>query len=460
MIDNHFYLSVYEKYKQTFDLIDSSDGERHLDQLEISQIIKEIEREKDKFQSNLFSLDFTLSQLNQAYDIVDAFYNIDEYELEYKYGNDIIRNPYQHLPYLLLVGDRFNSKLKTNLYAFLNSVSEVNPKNRDNLRNNLKKVMDDLTKLDTDDEHNRFLKPLILTYVNFVAQPKSNPNAAKTGRRNFSYDENKFILDFEKQIDIIKYQFAKIDTDKTRPGEKLQFKDTDSALINEIIYALLWLYRRSGENEDLGIEKGMELVQKGFDDPRIYQGIGLCHIAKTYKLIKRNEEKLNVESHKHLDLALHFLRLSQEKFKLLININDRTDATYLVLKNYIAVLNSIADVSIRKYENEIVRNHKDISLLEIARSMINEIKELFDILGLLYDKYPTYSATEMEIEYYEADHLYKIGLKSQAHQKIINASLRANILKKLLEENSFVDKIFLKKESLINKLNSKILSEF
>lgn len=460
VIDNHFYLSVYERYKETFQKIENEEKEKPFNRREILKIVQEIEKKREKYNLNMFNLDFTLSQLNQTYEIVDTFHNIGDYELEYKYGKDIIRNPYQHLPYLLLIDESFNTKLKTKLYAFLNSAIEVNSKKKEELKVNLRALVDELSTMSIDDGYHRLMRSLILTYINFVGQPKDRKVINKGANGKYIYDESELLLDFEKQYDIIKYQFAKIDADSIKPGEKLQFKHDDPPLMNEIIYVLIWLYRRSGEYEDVGIERGMELIQKGFDDPRIYQGIGLCHIARTYKLIKKNENLSGMEVQKHLDLALHFLRLSKDKYKLFININDKTDTTHLVLKNYIAVLNSIADVSLRKYEIEISRKHQDITLLEIARSMINEIKELFDVLGLLYDKYPTYSATEMEIEYFEAECLFQNGLRSKAHQKILNALSRAGILKKLLEEKSFVDEIFLKKESMINKLNAKILSEF
>ena len=146
-IDNHFYLGVYERYKETFKNMLHSNTVTPLNKEELVRIIKEVDKNKSIYKDRIFDLEFMLSQLNQTYDIMDSFQGIDEYEPEYRYGKDIIRNPYQHLPILLLMDNRFNSTLKQNLYSFLNTNIELKETDKSLLKQQLKKIVDELYKL-------------------------------------------------------------------------------------------------------------------------------------------------------------------------------------------------------------------------------------------------------------------------------------------------------------------------
>ena len=183
------------------------------------------------------------------------------------------------------------------------------------------------------------------------------------------------------------------------------------------------------------------------EDPRILQGIALCYISKIYKIIK--SEVLSAEIEGSIDLAIHYLRLAREKYQLLINRNYGQISDILIMKNYIAVLNSLSDMNLRKHD---MYHPGDFTLTEIARQCIDEIKSLFDTIDLIYDDHPTYSATEFEIEYYEALHYYQSVEMSKAHQKIVNARARINLLKSIPNCDKYVDELFLQKESSLNDL--------
>ena len=451
-IDNHFYLSVYEKYKDTFDKMAESKNKIRtpLNSQEVVKIISEIDRNKKQYKSSLFNLDFTLSQLNQTYEIYDTFLGLDEYEPEYRFGLDIVRNPYQHLPYLPLISEKFTSPLKAKLYAFLNRSIELGTGNKHNLKQALQAVVDELTKLNTTEIYSKYLKSVVLTYLNLVAQRKTKHDMVNTDNAL----EDGLLADFEKQYKLIKYQFSKIDYKKITENNRIEFKEEHNELLIEISYILIWLYRRTNRDDE-GIQRATEIFRNDSDDPRIDQGLALCHISKTYKLIKLSLRVHSDQIKKHCDLAFHFLRLAKEKYKLLINDHLNTDNEQLILKNYIAILHSMADMAIRKYELE---TKKDSTLIEAARQYIDEIKSLFDTIGLIYDKQATYSATEMEIEYYEALNYYNAGAKSKAHQKIVNASLRKQTLNNLNFPSNLLDEYFVRNESRINQLANEIFS--
>jgi len=460
VLDNHFYYSVYEKYKNTFSKLIEADGENLLNKNELLQIIREVDKNKETSKSRILGLEFALSQLNQTYEVVDTFWGADDYEPEYRYGKDIIRNPYQHLPVLLFIGENFDSSLKKKLYRFLNLNVEVSEGDSATLKEYVKDIIDELYKMNSRNTYSKSQKALIITYLNFVAQSKFKPKAKKSELTNYENLEERIIFDLEKQYEIIKYQFSKIDYEKIGKGNKLEYIQDHGELLVEIIYILLWLYRRN-LNEDIGIQRAVELLHSDFDDPRIFQGIGLCYVSKVYRALKKEflgQAIMEINVRADADLALQYLRSAHRKYQLLININSRTETSFLVVKNFISVLNSIADMNIRKYEYLMLK--PDFSLIQSARECINEVKSFFNMIDLIYDHHPTYSATEIEIEYYEAQNFFVTEQYSSAHQKIVNASFRLNMLRKLPNQEIFVDEFFHRKNDKINQLAYQIFTHY
>jgi len=453
IIDNHFYLSVYERYKETFSRMLNSDISSPLNKKELIKIIKEVDKNKDKYKNRIFDLEFTLSQLNQTYDIVDSFQGIDEYEPDYRYGKDIIRNPYQHLPILLLVDRKFDSILKQKLYYFLDNNIELKETNKLLLKKQLKEVVDELYLMKSDDLNSKLLKPLVITYLNLIAQAKQK-TPAQIPDKSLTSLEDSIIIDFEKQYEIIKLQFERINHSKTIETSKIEFYVENSDLLKEVAYALIWLYRRN-DREDEGIKRGKEIMSFHISDARIFQGIALCYISKVYKIIKSQIETEQISE--NLDLAIEFLNLARDKYEMLLNNNSELTTHSLIAKNYIAVLNSLADTLIRKYE---LINNKDIALVSLARNFLDEIKLIFSSISLEYNNYPTYSATEFEIEYYEALNFYELGEMSKAHQKVINANSRLSLLNKSPNSKKYIDELFLKKGSNLNELATIIFKHY
>ena len=83
---------------------------------------------------------------------------------------------------------------------------------------------------------------------------------------------------------------------------------------------------------------------------------------------------------------------------------------------------------------------------------------MFNTIQLIYNEHATYSATEIEIEYYEALHYFETSMMSTAHEKIINASTRFNMLKKLSVTDKLIDRFFLDKEKDISLLTFQIIN--
>jgi hypothetical protein len=137
---------------------------------------------------------------------------------------------------------------------------------------------------------------------------------------------------------------------------------------------------------------------------------------------------------------------------MLIGSTHEQNFGMLINKNYMAVLNSLADISLRIYN---INPEKDFSRVVEARGFINRAKELFDITNLIYNNYPIFSATELEIEYLEASNYLELGNFSSAHQKIINALNRKVILEKNISKTP-IDSRFLNTTNKITDLSIQI----
>lgn len=115
----------------------------------------------------------SISQLNQTYEILDASIQLEDYTPAYKYGKDIIKDPFHHLPYLpfLFNDNHVKSNLLTKLYEFLNNACsfDQNKKRKVKMKLLLWEIMNDIVTLDKSDNHNiKLLKSLLTTYLNFV----------------------------------------------------------------------------------------------------------------------------------------------------------------------------------------------------------------------------------------------------------------------------------------------------
>lgn len=445
-LDNHFLIPIFEKYKfKDKNNIFSNDDSTTFKNPMI-EIIEEIDLKRKEYNNKLFNLSFSLSQLNQTFIAANNILNIQNFEQEYKYGKDIIRNPYQHLPNLLLIGSDFNSIIKERLYSFLDVNIEIIHSNKSDVLLCFNAVFEELAKDVNNTLDQKILKSILIPYLNLLAQNK----IIQSQNSNNSYEEN-IIIDLEKNRKILEINNLKISAESE---SFLEITSSLNKIATEIIYILIWLYRRNNDL-DKAIELGLDLITKvSSNDPRVYQGVALAYISKFYECKEVTDNSMLSERKILLDNSLRFLKLAQVSYKTLLNEISNPNEQGIVLKNLIAVLNSSADVSVRKYE---LSERKDDSLIMVARSYIEDIKIFFDTIHLVYDNYPTYSVTELEIEYYEALILIELDQKSRAYNKILNAMNRKNNLQKIPKVANFIDSRFLE---IIEKIEHLSLSFF
>ncbi|WP_343303061.1 hypothetical protein AAHN97_16020 [Chitinophaga niabensis] len=447
-LDNHFYYNLYQRYKSAFGEI-TYNQYAAISEHEIKKIVTEIDESIDgKSLSKINSLEVTLSLLEQRLVMVDTFIGAEEYDPEYRFGRDIIRNPYQHLPNIPLIHDRFDSPLKDKIYAFLDLSAEIPGAAIQQLKDSFKDIVDELALIKTDNLETHFLKYVMTAYLTFVGQSKLKiPKEIKV-ENYYPEIEESLILELEGLYERINSQYLKSDPDSIHKNQ-LEFYQSKPELLSEIIYMLLWLYRRSLQ-EDKGIQKAIKNHHIHHNDPRILQGIALCYISKAYQSLSDGA------SMEYTDKAIDYLAAARDKYRQLILEQPGKDKFYLVTRNYIAILNSIADMHVKKYllDPESKRNE---DLISTGRRCIDEIKMLYKDIQLDYDTHPVYSLTEIEIEYYEALHYYNKGIMGEAHKKIFSAIFRVKKVKEIPEVNKYYADILEKGVSHLYELSNKVI---
>jgi hypothetical protein len=445
LIDNHFYLGIYERYRTAFDSLYDVKKRSKLDKQEMVKILEHVEKKKDALLKSV-DLKSEVSVLHQTFDIAEIVL-YEDFDPDYRYGDDIIRNPYQHLPLLFLIQHPLQEGIKETLYKFLSENVEYQ-KSKTRLKTDLKDLVRALSSLPSGDIKAKMLRSMLIIYINLVAQSKTSESMIHYGDNLIPQSEGEMILDLQKQQHILNFQFLKIDLAQTIAGQQLAYSAENTDLIAEVKYLLVWLYRRNGL-EEKGIELAIEGLEISHNDPRFYQGIALCYISRAYKLLKKDKLQNFSVIKQSLHSALEYLELAVKYYKLLLEEPFGESARTILYKSMIAILNSVADVSLRLYE---LKGYQGVNLLEDGRKCIMQIKKYFDALGLHYDTYPTYAATEFELEYYEARQFITDGMMSKAYYKILQAFKREELLRRIPDSAKYLDELFLNKRAEMDEI--------
>lgn len=443
IIDNHFYLSIYDQYRNAFDKEGKASKVGNINQ-DVLRIIQRIDEKKLKFNTQLFNLDFSLSHLNQTYEILDIYKGFENYDPIYRQGKDIIRDPFHHLPNLLLAFDpSFPTPLRDLLFEFLyESCATVQP-DKDNLKRLLKDIINEISRLNQQKIEDKLLKHLLITYINFVAPT----NDKKTTN---SISEELILDDVKRQNEIAQYQFSKFEPQDFNQIKQLIHIYDENIFVRETGYLLLWLYRRN-EKCDTAIKLGIELFSRYNTDPRISHGLGLAYVALLYKKIKAKEPNEILEELIHH--GIFYLSTALEIFNNL-TIQVAEPVQKVIIKDTIAIHNLLADLHLRLLD---LNKDLNINHINIARRNIDEIKKLYFTTTLHYKESPTYNMTECELEYFEACYFSKIGDHLKALDKLKNAFVRLIEIKKSQSSQQFIDEFFNKCEKELYELTRQII---
>jgi|GEM_PF-3967197 len=389
-IENHFYSHLLKNYKGTLQEIIS--GGMSMDDLQkkllgnFSEFLQDQDDDPDaqKLYYNI-SLYEKLLSLKEAVQFQKDIVKI-------KFGKDIIRFHYHHLPYLLFLFDKDMHKNRASFYEAMQIISDIDS-DTEFKKEELISFIKDLLKQKSQNTKRQIFDLLILIFIDILSI-----HNFKGDTQNF---EKELIETLEKQRRIIKKIKKKHTQSQGNPPTDLQ---------NELIYVLLWLYRRNNMFEELkDLEKSLTGQQK--EDPRIIHGLGLASIAKYYDDRDNKDPRL-------LENAIEHLQGAVSGYTILCDTIDGPVNT-LLTKNLIAVYNSLSNSNLLLYKST-----RKLEYVKNARDMVEKMKSYTDESGIKYDDLPIPNNTEAELEYCEAEIFFNKNEFDLAKRKLKYARRR------------------------------------
>lgn len=403
VIENHFYNTLLSNYKETLRTIVGAKI-KNSKELKIMMEFNEYLEEKKK-EGNVHDLAYEVSKLGQIAllkSVVEG--RIKQVSaIKVKFGKDIIRFNFHHLPYLPFLFEPEMHHHYLAFYQFLLSISNVYEEGDSYDKTHLN-YLGQLESRASNNIKQRSFEFLILTYIDLLT-----PAVAAEKNELPREIEQKLIQALEKRLRVAEK------AERIRFGRRKQrnpAKKVYTSLFKEISYILVWLYRRNHSFHKIGL---LETKWKwlGLYDPRFEHGIGLASIAEYYDPNSKHASPtyLVQKSVSHLSTALSYYRTAYEE-------KNHKVIKELLQRNIIAIYNSICDANILLYERE----NKKI-YIERARVYLSEMKEYTDGLespnGL-----PIPDMTEAELEACEAQIAYEMGQIVIAKKKMGYAESR------------------------------------
>ncbi|NII29824.1 hypothetical protein HB364_32400 [Pseudoflavitalea sp. X16] len=417
-IENHFYRGLLDNYRET--LQDILDGVLDNNDKKLMENFNEfLHMQDDRLVDQ--DLKYNVAKLDQLVQLkrIEA--------IKVRFGKDIIRFNFHHLPYLLFLYDTPIHQKYEPLYHFLTIISEV--ENEEKIQG--KKITQYLNQLAMGQGSGKYIiEFLILTYSDLLA---INTDEQHEDDRTL---ELELIEVLEKQLFLI--EKSNIIHQKKRHSKSRE----PSAVWREITYILLWLYRRN-ELYDPLCKLEEKLNRDTITDPRILHGLGLAMVSMYYTKTQYPQ------SPGQLKKAIHYLASSLPEYKS-IYIDARLPVVAkLVLKNMIGVCNSICDAYISLYDIE-----KNTEHIEKGRQYLIELKDCIDKIDIPYHNLPIPNTTEAELEACEAEILLEKNELFLAKKKLEYAKKRykKSAGRPTLMDPRFIETVSLKIKNLEHKM--------
>jgi len=392
-IENHFFMKLLNNgYRDTLkELISTdTDGSRNL-QSNVNHTFKGfVEYEKDELES--MDIAYALAkfgQLNLLREAISTHAEKDEV-IKVRFGLDIVKFNYHHLPYLLYL---YDNKTHREIPSFFNAMGLISLVDRETPEKNfpINLFLQEILVLMKKRLVNRkTLEFLCLVIIDFLSID------TLSNRFKIDHFELSLIKIFEKWL----RRIEKLDSRRTRR------KDYKNPLTTEIQYVLIWLYRRN-----LKFTKIFQLereLRKHNKDARLSHGFGLAYVSSFY-----HEEKNDTKAlHRAIS---HFLAALDGYTRVVWSIYNQ-HLRELLQKSIIGVYNSICDCYIRLY----VIEQKD-DYLASSRFYLNKMKQQVAKINTVQPLLPIPAFTESELEYYESCALAKGNDLRNALTKIDHA---------------------------------------
>lgn len=442
-IENHFYYDTF------LDLLDNADLEKEdTKKTQLLARAKEILETEVTTLSNITGLVNNLARFTNTQTLLNWFYQTKarDIKLHIYYGPDIIRNDFNHLPFLVFFPSGDN-KISDELLSIADLVSTAI-----DLQGNKKKIIDlfktaiERTDFVSKDFSEITNSVLLITWMNLITEIQPKQTGISDGQTWFQTETN-LVIFLQRFNEIYRNSNLTPETVQKDQIQKIDYKR--APMPADIGHVLLWLLRRTHKRSEC-LKLGRALADDYPDDPRIHHGLALGLIDEYYH---HRKKKLPVEksaTREIIEDALASLNRSLGLYQVQLDKKEaHTDKTLrLLAKSAMGVLNNLIDMLLRLFE--IVQEGE---LLGEARRHLQQMKSLYAQHRLVYDDYPIPNYTEAELEYFEALQCFQNGQLSQSSVKIVYATNRAYHVK---EKTTQMDYIFKSIIEDIDKLRTDI----
>lgn len=427
-IENHFY---YDMFRELFnkDSYETPDKEK----LRLLNLASSIVKEEEANLNSISSLVNYLTQFTNTQTLFYWLYRADELDLNVSNGKDIIRNDFNHLPYLVFYNNR-DRDLAAEMFSICTVVSSGHDISdyREQIISSFKKAINFID-FESGNPEDKINAAIIISWLNMITIPrKERDDDITQGDMN----EQHIISFLFRFIQVHQSVDLALTIEEKRGHPKLVFQRDD---INpDIGYLLLWLLRRNLRFDDCD-ELGKELIKLYPDDPRMYHGMSLNYISEFYYKSKRktgaDTSDVRLGEAVFIEKSIHYLQTTLDKYHTEYQLIPKgSDFKNLMAKSILSVQNSLIDMLIRNY---VIL--KDFRILKEARKYLSSMKSIFDENNFIYANYTIPNYTEAELEYHEALYFYETGDKTNASVKILHATNRAYQVK---ERYTNMDEVF------------------
>lgn len=434
LIENHIYNSFIVNYKDSLlEMLQEVEQERSSFKNTLHMIKSAVE--ENKRQAEIMSFNYDIKKYSQIVMLAEAINkrgNKDISKIKMRFGEDILRFNYHHLPYLLFAYDKNARRRYESYYNAMLEISSIDTREE----NYIEQVIKFLQDLFSGNEKGSNIKKriygfLMLCYIDFL-------DIHIAGEENNENVEPALIDSLENQL-LSVTPFEETVSTETKP--KKTSKSARAARI-ELYYVLTWLYRRQNLYDKLRTLEA-EIEKERIDDARIFHGLGIAYTSWFYF---RKELPGDIFM---LDKAMLLMARAEDGYKHLLKIVYEKNVKNLITRNLVGICNSYADAYIRLYSFSGNENH-----IQSAREAIDNAKNYVENLSVVYDSLAVINNTEAELEYYEALILYKKKEYKIASIKLGHAFKRykKSIAKAEAEIHERWKRLYEKLEELKNEL--------
>jgi flagellar biosynthesis/type III secretory pathway chaperone len=391
LIENHIYNSFIINYNDSLvEMLQEVANEKSSFRNTLEMIRSAVE--ENKKQAELTNFNYDVKKFSQIVFLAEAINKRSEKNIskvKIRFGKDILRFNYHHLPYLLFVYDKNARGRYESYYNAMLEISSIDTREENYIEQVIRFLQDLFNRNESVGGVKRKVYGFLMhCYIDFL---------------DIHIEGEETVENVEPAlIDSLEMQLLSMGAFKTpvagEAGDEGQSSVSENikresmsvkAARVEVYYVLTWLYRRQNRYEKLNFIQE-QIKKEHLDDARIFHGLGIGYTSWFYYHQEQPED-----THM-LDNAISYLIHARKGYSHLLQTVSEQNVRDLISRNIIGVCNSLADAYIRLYSFS-----KNARCVVSAREAIDVAKDYADSQRV-YDSLAIINNTEAELEYYEA----------------------------------------------------------